>query len=230
MIIREEHIRRLVRTKLEETLRKSVRAKAKSKKRQSSDNTGTQGSLEGIKYTSVPNNQAAQIALSEFSTWKNGKLKEDEKEAYPILKKYWDGLGGWPESRWNPTGTAWSAAFISYCMKKAGDNFYDSAAHTTYATKALENRNKLLKDSKSLSGVQHVLFLKGEAQPEIGDVMFYVREGNLEGWMSGGGGRSKSHTDIFIGGGKGIGGNLSNTCSKTKAMGKHTAIIKKIKI
>ena len=195
-----------------------------------SGDSGTAGSLKGIKYVSVPNRQAAQNAMLEFSTWKNGKLKEGEKEAYSILKKYWDGLGDWPEGRWKPTTTPWSAAFISYVMKKSGDDFYNSAAHTTYATKALQNRKKLIADPKSLTGVQHVLFLKGEAQPDIGDVMFYVREGNINDWISGGGGQRPSHTDIFIGGGKGIGGNLSNTCSKTKAMGKHTAIIKKIKI
>ena len=192
--------------------------------------SGTVGSLKGIKYVSVPNRQAAQNAMLEFSAWKNGRLKEKKKEAYPLLKKYWDDLGDWPESRWKPTETAWSAAFISYVMKKSGDDFYNSAAHTTYATKALQNRNKLIADPKSLTGVQHVLFLKGEAEPDVGDVMFYVREGSLEGWMSGGGGQRPSHTDIFIGGGKGIGGNLSNSVSKTKAMKKHTAIIKKIKI
>ena len=195
----------------------------------SSDKSGKKGSLKDIKYVSVPNRQAAENAMLEFSAWKNGKLKEKKKEAYPLLKKYWDDLGNWPESRWN-IDTAWSAAFISYVMKKSGDNFYDSAAHTTYATKALKNREALLKDPKSLTGVQHVLFLKGEAEPEVGDTMFYVREGTLEDWMSSGGGEKHSHTDIFIGNGKGIGGNLSNTVSKTRAMFKHQAIIKKVRL
>ena len=195
----------------------------------SRDKSGKKGSLKGINYTSIPNRDAVKNAISELSAWKNGKLKESEKEAYPLLKKYWDGLGNWPESRWS-IDTAWSAAFISYVMKKSGDDFYDSAAHTSYATKALKNREALLKDPKSLTGVQHVLFLKGEAEPEIGDTMFSVREGTLESWMSSGGGEKPSHTDIFIGGGKGIGGNLSNTVSETTAMNKHEAIIKKVKL
>ncbi len=229
MIIREEQIRRIIKDRLIETLRKSVRVSTRRQSRSSSDD-GSVGSLAGVKFTSVPNEKAAQFAKDEFKLWKNGTLKESEKEAYPILKKYWDDLGGWPEGRWKPTETAWSAAFISYVMKKSGDDFYNSAAHSTYATKALQNRNKLVKDKTSLSGEQHVLFLKGEAEPAIGDVMFYVREGDIKSWMKGGGGQIKSHTDIFIGGGSGIGGNLSDSCTKSSAMKKHTAIIKKINI
>ena len=187
-------------------------------------------SLDGLEFESISNDQAATIAKSEFVTWKEGKLKEKEKEAYPLLKKYWDDLGDWDESRWKPTETAWSAAFISCVMKASGDDFYNSAAHTTYATKALQNRKKLASDPKSLTGVQHVLFLKGEAEPTIGDVMFYVREGSLEDWMAGGGGKRPSHTDIYVGDNKGIGGNISDTVSKSDAMSTHTAIIKKINI
>ena len=74
-------------------------------------------SLDGLEFESISNDQAATIAKSEFVTSKEGKLKEKEKEAYPLLKKYWDDLGDWDESRWKPTETAWSAAFISFVMK-----------------------------------------------------------------------------------------------------------------
>ena len=224
MLMTEKIIRSIVREALRDKKRSVVRSISGASKKVDT------GDLSGLEFTSVPNKKAAQLALDEFKLWKNGTLKEDEKEAYPILKKYWDDLGDWPESKLDPTETAWSAAFISYVMKKSGDAFFNSAAHATYATKALQNRNKLLKDKKSLSGEQHVLFLKGEAEPDIGDVMFYVREGNIQSWMKSGGGQIKSHTDIFIGGGSGIGGNLSNSCTKSSAMKKHTAIIKKIKI
>lgn len=198
-----------------------------------SDIEGVAGSLEGINFKSLPNPKVAEIARKEYAAWQSGKLKEKSKKAYALLKKYWDKLDGnsWPENRWDPEGTAWSAAFISWCMKAAGEKFYDSAAHTTYATKALKNRQALLKEPEKMINKEiHVLFLKGEAEPEIGDTMFYLRKGNLKSWISRGGGQNDSHTDIYIGNGKGIGGNLSNSVSKTTAMEKHVAIIKKIKV
>tara|TARA_R110002153_G_scaffold146585_2_gene297899 strand:+ start:790 stop:1470 length:681 start_codon:yes stop_codon:yes gene_type:complete len=226
MLLNEAKIRDLIR----EALSAISNDRSNSSSRATVDVGGEIESLVGLEFESVSNDQAAKIAIEEFATWKEGKLKEDQEEAYPLLKKYWDGLGDWPESRWKPTETAWSAAFISFVMKKSGDDFYNSAAHTTYATKALQNRQKLAGDPKSLAGVQHVLFLKGEAEPTIGDVMFYVREGSLEGWMAGGGGQKASHTDIYIGNNKGIGGNISDSVSKSSAMSKHSAIIKKINI
>jgi len=136
----------------------------------------------------------------------------------------------WPESRWTPD-TPWSAAFVSYCNKKSGETFYDSAAHTVYATKALKNRQDIAKDpSKFVGKTMQVLFLKGEAEPAVGDGLFYLRGGNLGSWINSGGGQNPSHTDIFIGGGLAVGGNLSNSCVKTKAFGKHEALIKKVEI
>ena len=70
------------------------------------------------------------IAEKEHSNWSYGKLKEGASSMYNKLVDYWNGIG-WSQSRWSPTGTAWSAAFISYVMKKAnaGNNFKYSASH-----------------------------------------------------------------------------------------------------
>jgi hypothetical protein len=197
------------------------------------DIEGAAGSLEGIEFTSIPNSKVADVARKEHLAWESGKLKEKSKNAYALLKKYWDKLDGnsWPEGRWDPGKTPWSAAFISWCMKASGESFYDSAAHTTYATKALKNRLTLLKEPEKMINKEiHVLFLKGEAEPEIGDTMFYIRDGNFKSWISRGGGGNASHTDIYVGNNQGIGGNLSNSVSKATAMKKHEAIIKKIKV
>lgn len=180
----------------------------------------------------IVNNKSANIAIEENKFWKNGEIKETDKNAYSRLKTYWDNLtDSWPEDRWTPDGTPWSAAFVSYCMKKSGESFYDSAAHSVYAGKALENRKKLISDPNSFKGkTMHVLFLKGESEPSVGDGLFYLREGNISSWINGGGGQAPSHCDIYIGNNTAIGGNLSNSCIKTKAFGKHEALIKKIKI
>jgi hypothetical protein len=194
------------------------------------EESGDLGAMN-FEFQSIENSSVVTIAEKENKFWQNGKLKENDKKAYKKLKEYWDNLSdSWPEDRWSPD-TPWSAAFVSYCNKKSGESFYDSAAHTTYATKALKNREEVTKDpSKFLDKEIHVLFLKGEAEPSIGDGLFYLRQGDLSSWIGSGGGQSPSHTDIFIGNGMAIGGNLSNSCVKTKAFGKHEALIKKIKV
>ena len=182
-------------------------------------------------FDSISNSSVVTIAKSESDFWENGELKETDEKAYDRLNSYWSEGAGWSESQWEPGKTPWSAAFISYCMKKSGESFYDAAAHYVYAKKALDNRKKLDEDPNSLSGTEdYVLFLKGEAEPVPGDVLFYVRSGNIKSWIAGGGGEIASHCDIFIGGGLAIGGNLGNSCKETKAFGKHEAIIKKVKV
>jgi LPXTG-motif cell wall-anchored protein len=61
--------------------------------------------------------KAIRYANKELKKFDNGKLKESTNQAYSLIKTYWDALG-WSESRWSPTGTAWSSAFISYIKKQ----------------------------------------------------------------------------------------------------------------
>ena len=228
MIINENKLRKIIKRTL---INENIVDVAKDYLGHTGDDaSGDLGSMN-FKFEPVANSNVVSIAEKENTFWKNGKLKEKDKKAYDRLKTYWDNLSdAWPESRWTPD-TPWSAAFVSYCNKKSGETFYDSAAHTVYATKALKNRQEISKDPSKFNGkTVHVLFLKGEAKPTIGDGLFYLRGGSLTSWINGGGGQSPSHTDIFIGNGMAIGGNLSNSCVKTKAFGKHEALIKKVKI
>ena len=225
MIIKESNLRDIVRRILKENIVDSAKGLL-----------GLDGSTDldqvNFSFESINNQKVANIAKGENKFWENGKIKEGNKNAYQRLKSYWDNLtDSWPENRWTPEGTPWSAAFVSYCMKKSGETFYDSAAHTVYAGKALENRKKLTTDPASFKGKTiHVLFLKGEAEPDVGDGLFYLREGDISSWISAGGGQSPSHCDIYVGNNIAIGGNLSNSCIKTKSFGKHEALIKKIKV
>jgi len=192
---------------------------------------GSIGSLEGVEFESVPNSNSAKIAMGELSFWKDGKRKEsqNDEETNSKLKQYWEdasyALSG------NPWSKPWSAAFISHVMKKAGEaSSFSSAAHTTWANKALKNRNEIIENPEKFVGkTLYVLFMRDEVKPEIGDIPFKLRGGgDINSWIAKGGGSTKSHSDIYVGGDKVIGGNLSDSVKKSNY--DHPTIIKKIKI
>lgn len=231
MKISEKHLRSLIRNMYlnESTVYRAV--DSSSSKITSKTSGGSVGSFEGINFESVPNSNSAKIAAGELSFWKDGKRKEsqNDEETNSKLKQYWKdanfALSG------NPWSKPWSAAFISHVMKKAGEAAsFSSAAHTTWATRALKNRNKIIENPEEFIGkTLYVLFMKDEVKPEIGDIPFRLRGGgDINAWIAKGGGSTKSHSDIYVGGDKVIGGNLSDSVKKGNY--DHPTIIKKIKI
>lgn len=100
--------------------------------------------------------------------------------------------------------TPWSAAFISYVMRKAGVNFPSRAAHTQYlnALKTYSNFELLDPDKTKI---------------RVGDLVVFNRQGNNQTWKrqpwSG-----FSHGDIIVSvsakSAEGVGGNVGNTVSK----------------
>lgn len=92
-------------------------------------------------------NKAISIANSEYSKWNkpNVKYVEGDPQIMPSLRSYWkDGAGvsNWSDAKM--ITEAWSAAFISYVMKKAGfgDDFKYSASHSVYIRQAVKNRKE----------------------------------------------------------------------------------------
>ena len=93
---------------------------------------------------------AVQIAKQERDRWGNGAKTERYSSMTATLRDYWKmGVG------WNPSVSQirsstwqsrhpWSAAFISWVMKKAGagDMFRYAAAHIRYIKQAKENRTQ----------------------------------------------------------------------------------------
>lgn len=241
MILSESKIKSIIRDLVSEERRSLGAAvsdtlgRMASKNRSSSDDSADAGVIN-FKFTSSPNSSAVAKAKTEANLWKKGdgsKLKETENEAQSILKKYWDNIG-WGKGRWK-TETPWSAAFISYVMGQAGDGkFFKSAAHTGYALKAYRNRLRIINNPEKFKGkTAYVLFLKGEANPEPGDVTYKVREGgDWNGFLKSKGDKSfttPSHSDIVISTSKGIGGNLSNSAGET-GISEHLAVIKRVTI
>lgn len=151
-----------------------------------------------------------RIAKEELDIWDGGKRKESESKMYPQIKKYWDSIG-WNENQWN-VGTAWSSAFISYVMKKARaneDDFKFASRHSTYITKAIDNRKK---NKKGFKG-----YKLNEKKVELGDLVCYARQGGVDYNTTG---SYESHCDLItsIDGDYaiGIGGNVSNSVTETK--------------
>lgn len=91
---------------------------------------------------------AASIAQKQFDLWDKGKLSETQPRALPMLQDYWKtGLG----ISYTTTQLAspafqkahyWSAAFISWVMRKAGAGsaFKYAASHSVYFAAARKNR------------------------------------------------------------------------------------------
>jgi hypothetical protein len=155
--------------------------------------------------------KAIRYANKELKKFDNGKLKESTNQAYSLIKTYWDALG-WSESRWSPTGTAWSSAFISYIMRKAnaGDDFEYSGSHSDYIRRAIKNRKE--NNKNKFKG-----YRLNEKKLEVGDLVCYARQGGVDYDTTGG---YKSHCDIVVNidddYAEVVGGNISNSVTQKK--------------
>jgi hypothetical protein len=123
--------------------------------------------------------QAVQIARNEFARWNNGKMQETDPQAVPILQDYWKtgpGINYSTAELASKTFQAshpWSAAFISWVMRKAGaaKDFRYSASHSNYIVAAKNNR--LANNSNPFKA-----FRISEAAPEVGDLVCKSRAGS----------------------------------------------------
>lgn len=151
-----------------------------------------------------------KIALAEYEKFGKGVFKESDKEMQQYIAEYWaKGLNMKPQS---PTGVPWSAAFVSYIMRMAGSDkdFNYSQRHSTYIRWAINN----LKTGKGLFKAY-----QPKTKPlQIGDLVCYARQSGVNYDT---GTDYDSHCDIItsinkkIGTAIGIGGNVSNSVSRT---------------
>lgn len=132
----------------------------------------------------------------ELQFWQ-GK-KETDVEAYPRLKEYWDYVQF--GDNWSPSGTPWSAAFISYILR--GQGFPKKAAHRLYMQDIIEG--------KSPSWRAFSIPKTDKLQLHVGDVLIKPRSGNY----------NNSHGDVVYKIEKGqaflIGGNLGDSARITE--------------
>jgi len=157
--------------------------------------------------------RAINFAKQEYELWnKNGKLKEDDPTIFERVKAYWQEGA---EVFWDKAkmiNEAWSAAFISYIMKKsgAGEDFKYSTSHSVYIRDAIKNRKENNKNPFKAYKPEEVGIKKG-------DIVCYPRQSGVNYDSTG---AYASHCDIVIDvktdHAVTIGGNVSNSVSETK--------------
>jgi hypothetical protein len=156
-------------------------------------------------------NKLITLANQEFEAWnKNGKIKEWNPLILPRLRRYWEEGAGIIRDNHYYINQAWSAAFISYLMRKsgAGNDFKYSESHSQYISQAVENRKE--NNTKKFKA-----YKPNEVQVKVGDLVCYPRQGGV-GYDSKAG--YLSHCDLITSikgdNAVGIGGNLSDSVSK----------------
>lgn len=168
---------------------------------------------KGIKSVTDFVNNLRNTALSEYEAWKSGSVKEGDSSTMERLRKYWRegaGVTNWSDERMKDE--AWSAAFISYIMKKsgAGSDWKYSPSHSTYITDSIKNRKE--NNSNPFKG-----YRPEEVKLEVGDIVGKPRQSGVTYDTKG---AYKSHTDVVVSIKNGvadtIGGNVNNSVSLTK--------------
>ena len=137
------------------------------------------------------------VAEAEIKAWTG--LKETSEEAYPLLEKYWNNDPN--NLEWTPSGTPWSAVFVSYIMNNSVGSFPNSASHAVYSRAVSEGNSgySFIKISDLPKGAK--------VQANLGDILLYERDS-----------QGASHGDVVyltpnVKKARLVGGNLSDTVS-----------------
>ena len=106
------------------------------------------------------------LVEEETAFW-SGKTEKDE-DTHQRLALYYEktSLG----SNWTPSGTPWSAAYISYIVNTANPNFKGSALHTSYVNNAVKGAGGY--------GLVEINNNKDKIQANIGDIFVKDRSGS----------------------------------------------------
>jgi hypothetical protein len=165
----------------------------------------TYGKLTSFKKDLVKN------VLAEYKKWDMGKIKEGDSRTMPELREYWKAVGWENKTDKTKINEAWSAAFISAMMSKAGagKEFKNSASHSVYIRDSIKNRKN---DQGKFRG-----YKPEEVKIEVGDLIGRPRQTGVTYDTNN---SYKSHTDIVVEvtptEAKMIGGNIGNSVSMTK--------------
>ena len=158
--------------------------------------------------------RAAAIAIEELNRWNQGATKESSPNMRATLEDYWRTGVGWLPNQPNWwSSVPWSAAFISWVMKKAGagNAFKYSAGHSYYTKAAKDNR--FANNDNPFKA-----YRISEVAPQVGDIVCKSRAGSGATYDSIQPGMA-THCDIVTEVQRGhlttVGGNVSQSVSST---------------
>lgn len=143
---------------------------------------------------------------------RRGMQETDERFWQRVGDYWWDGVGRKLTGR--DTDYPWSAAFVSWAFRRAGDagRFPASASHCRYIRRAILDRRRGVEDAP-LWG-----FRREERAPAIGDLICYARQPGVDFDQQPA--HYKSHADIVVATAPGeivaIGGNVQNSVTKRR--------------
>ena len=193
---------------------------------------------------------AAKWAQGEAALWKGkdaydaiGYKKQLDKKLYDRLMYYYKILGKSGKvgreifddiAKLKKGSTAlkdmekklhWSAAFINTAMDQAGEkNFNWHAGHQGYIGPAMKLRRKWNKGNASIPAGSWVAYAvrdgKSEVEPLIGDLLCFMQPGNSRSRDGMPSNAACCHCDIYLGGGKTVGGNTGSSIGTVKIMSK----------
>jgi len=155
------------------------------------------------------------VAMEEWNFWGRstpGSISKVESDPQVLahIESYWAiGVG---EPKPGDFHTRWSAAFISYCMRKggAGARFFYNERHSRYIKRAIDE-----KGDQASSFWGHRL---DEYPPKVGDVVCWASEPGVS-YDNQKGGEYSGHCDIVVAVNSGdveiIGGNVSQSVTRS---------------
>ncbi len=151
------------------------------------------GVLKALGSNSGLRQKMVTIALQEWQRWGHGRIKENDPAIRAVLFDYWL-TGANVRRSGNQWWSAhpWSAAFISWVIKKsgAGKSFKYAPAHASYIVWAKQNR--LANNASPFKA-----YRLNEAKPRVGDLVCKARAGSgasYDNIVAG----MRTHCDIVI--------------------------------
>lgn len=153
---------------------------------------------------------------AEWDRFERGKGKEHTAPFFRFVGEMWDQIPGFQHLDGTDRGTPWSAACISFIIRKAGyENFEFAAAHARYIHEAIVARESS-DTTKDFWG-----FRLKEHKPQLGDIVCRKRtSAKIDYDFAKTHNAFKSHTDIVVSIGDGfvdtIGGNVAHSVTVTR--------------
>jgi len=156
-----------------------------------------------------------EIANNEWNEWNpdGKKIKEGDSRTMDKLRSYWrEGANlNWSDQKM--IDEAWSSAFISWVMNKggAGNEFPRTASHSEYIRASVKNRKE-----NNTNPFKAYKTSEPESKVQVGDLVCYPRQSGVNYDTTS---AYKSHCDLVTeikeGEATSIGGNVSNSVTKT---------------